>query len=84
MAVSRSFQLAERIVLRIGCFLAYLLPVRRLFVPTALDLDDLAEALRSLLGFTSPPQIGPPSRPNPDLLSLPGRGTHVVEATETP
>jgi len=56
----------------------------RIFSPSELDLDDLAEAFRSLLWFTNPPQIGSPSRPIPDLLSLRRRGTHVVEAKETP
>ena len=55
--------------------------VERVFRPEELDVDDLAEAIRSLLGPTSPPQIGSPSRPKPDLLSSPPRGTHVVEAT---
>lgn len=55
----------------------------RIFSPSEVDLDDLAEAIRSLLGPTNVPQIGAPNRPNPDLPSLPRRGTHVVEATET-
>jgi len=59
-------------------------PVARLFAPSELDLDDLAEAIRSLLGPAIPPQIGPSSRPQPELLSLPRRGSHVVEANETP
>jgi hypothetical protein len=54
----------------------------RFFTPAELDLDDLAEAIRSLLGPISPPQIGPPSRRKPDLLSFPRRGTHVVEAEQ--
>jgi hypothetical protein len=57
--------------------------VERLFRPEELDVDDLAEAIRSLLGPNSPPEIGSPSRPDPDLLSLPPRGTHVVEAAGT-
>jgi len=54
--------------------------VARIFNPGELDLDDLAEAIRSLLGTASPAQIGPCSRPRPELLSFPHRVTHVVEA----
>jgi hypothetical protein len=57
-------------------------PVARVFAPTDLDLDDLAEAIRSLLGPARRPEIGQTGRPNSDLLSLPRRGTHVVEARE--
>jgi hypothetical protein len=57
--------------------------VERSFRPEDMDLDDLAEAIRSLLGPSSVPQIASPSRPNPDLLSVPRRGTHVLEATGT-
>ncbi len=46
-------------------------PVARIFAPSDLDIDDLAEALRSLQGPTGPPQIGASSRSNPDLLSFP-------------
>jgi hypothetical protein len=56
--------------------------VERVFRPDDLDLDDLAEAIRSLLGPSSPPQSGSPSCPGPDLLSLLPRVTHVVEANE--
>ncbi len=56
-------------------------PMARLFAPSELDLDDLAEAIRSLLEPTSQPQT---KRPNRDLLSFPHRGTHVVEANEIP
>ena len=59
-------------------------PVARLFTPAELDLDDLAEAIRSLLEPAGQPQIGLAIRPKPDLLSFPRRGTHVVEATGTP
>lgn len=59
-------------------------PVVRIFAPTDFDLDDLAEAIRSLLGPATSPQIGPPICPKPDLLSFPHRGTHVVEANEAP
>lgn len=58
--------------------------VAQLFSPSELDLDDLAEAIRSLLGPSSPPQIGPPSGPDSDLLPVPPRVTHVVEATKAP
>jgi hypothetical protein len=52
--------------------------VARLFSPSELDLDDLAEAIRSLLG----PSSVSPGHPDPDLLPVPRRVTHVVEATE--
>jgi len=57
-------------------------PVARLFSPSALDLDDLAEAIRSFLGPSSVPQIASPGRPDFDLLPVPPRVTHVVEATK--
>jgi hypothetical protein len=57
--------------------------VTRIFSPSDLDLDDLAEAIRHLLG----PDIGAPvehaHQPNCDLLSFPHRGTHVVGENET-
>jgi hypothetical protein len=53
-------------------------PMARIFSPSDLDLDDLAEAIRSLLGPTSPPRVGPPSSPKRDLLSFPRRVSHVV------
>jgi len=59
-------------------------PMARIFTADALNLDDLAEAVRSLLGATSLPRTDLPTRPKPELLSLPRRVTHVVEATETP
>jgi hypothetical protein len=59
-------------------------PVARIFNPTDLNLDDLAEAIRSLLGSGSVPQTTSPGRHNSDLLSFPRRVTHVVEANETP
>jgi len=62
-------------------------PVARIFNPSDLDLDDLAEAIRSLLGSGSIPQTTSqptsPGGPNPALLSFPRRVTHVVETTET-
>ena len=58
--------------------------VARLFSPSELDLDDLAEAIRLLLGTESVPQITSPGRPDPDLLPVPPRVTHVVEATPAP
>jgi hypothetical protein len=58
-------------------------PVARIFSPADLDLDDLAEAIRFLLGPPSTPQISPTGHPNPDLLSSPHRATHVLEANET-
>lgn len=53
-------------------------PMARIFNPSDLDLDDLAEAIRSLLGPTSLPQISVPMSPKRDLLSFPRRGSHVV------
>jgi hypothetical protein len=47
--------------------------VERVFRPDALDLDDLVEAVRALLAHDGAQH----------LLSLPPRGTHVVEATGT-
>jgi hypothetical protein len=58
--------------------------VARIFSPSELDLDDLAEAIRSLLGPSIVPQIESPGRPAPDLLPARPRVTHVVEATQTP
>lgn len=64
-------------------------PLARIFSPSELDLDDLAEAIRSLLehgnpplrgGKSRPPRSGGRGRPGPDLLSSAHRGTHVVEA----
>ena len=48
-------------------------PFERVFRPEELDVDDLAEAVRALLEHDGAQH----------LLSLPPRGTHVVEATET-
>jgi hypothetical protein len=56
----------------------------RLFSPNEVNLDDLAEAIRSLLEPAGQPQIGLAIRPKPDLLSFPLRGPHVVETTGTP
>ncbi len=60
------------------------IPVARIFSPAELDLDDLAEAIRVLLAPADSTKINPPLRPKPELLSFPRRGTHVVEANETP
>ena len=59
------------------------IPAARIFNPSELDLDDLAEAIRSLLGSGSIPQTTSLGGPNPALLLLPSRGSHVVEANET-
>jgi hypothetical protein len=59
-------------------------PVARLFSPSELDLDDLAEAIRSLLGPGSGLPIASPGRPDPDLLPVPPGVTHVVEAPQAP
>jgi len=58
--------------------------VVRLFTPDEIDLDDLAEAIRELLGPDSTPQIGTTSQSDLHLLSFPHRGTHEVEAEEAP
>jgi hypothetical protein len=55
-------------------------PLERIFVPSELDLDAFAAAIRSLLIPPGQPAIDQSSRPDRDLLSLPHRGTHVVEA----
>jgi|HubBroStandDraft_6_1064221.scaffolds.fasta_scaffold2446252_1 hypothetical protein len=52
----------------------------REFCAAEIDLDDLAEAVRLLLGRDC--GSNQRSRPTPDLLFLPPRVTHVVEATE--
>lgn len=59
-------------------------PIVRIFSPAELDLDDLAGAIRSLLGPSGPPQIRPRRRPTPDLLSPSRRVSHVVEANKAP
>jgi hypothetical protein len=58
-------------------------PITRLFTPSDLDLDDLAEAIRLLLGDDYARRSEAPDQSGSDLPSLPGRGSHVVEATET-
>ena len=57
-------------------------PVERLFAPTELDIDDLAEAIRLLLGPDQVPRIEPRDPADSDLLSLPRGATHVMEGTE--
>ena len=59
-------------------------PVARLFSPSELDLDGLAEAIRSLLGPNSVPRTAAPGRKDPDLLPVPPGVTHVVEAPQAP
>ena len=58
-------------------------PFERIFQPDSLDLYDLAEAIRLLLGRSLGPQIASASRPDAHLLSVRHRVTHVVEATGT-
>ena len=58
--------------------------VVRLFRPDEINLDDLAEAIRYLLGDGTAAQIVSPSAPNTHLLFFPDRGTDVVEATRRP
>ena len=57
-------------------------PIARLFSPSDLDLDELAEAIRLLLGDDGVRRSEGPNQPDGNLLSLPGRGSHVVEETE--
>lgn len=59
------------------------IPMARFFTPTDLDLDDLAEAIRLLLGPDQVPPIDGPDRPDSHLLSVPRRVSHVLEATGT-
>jgi hypothetical protein len=58
--------------------------VARLFLPSELDLDNLTEAIRLLLATESVSQITSPRCPDRDLLPVPPRVTHVVEATQAP
>jgi hypothetical protein len=58
--------------------------VTRLFTPAALDLDDLAAAIRSLLGPDIVQQIASPDATDRGLLRPRPRVTHVVEATPAP
>ncbi len=53
------------------------LEVARQFEPQQIDLDNLAQAIRSLLAEGSPA-----NPPHPDLLSSRHRGSHVVGAND--
>lgn len=53
-------------------------PLARNFIPSELDLDDLAEAIRCLLASNTVPQNTSPGRPNPDLLLVRPRVSHGV------
>ncbi len=53
--------------------------VVRVFTPS-LNLDDLVEAVRLMLGPTESQTKGPSTHPSPDLLSLPRRVSCVVKA----
>ena len=55
----------------------------RIFQPERLDVEDLAEAIRSLLGNCNAGADSSVHRPDPHLLSTSERGTPVVEATGT-
>jgi hypothetical protein len=55
-------------------------PVARQFAPADLDVDDLAEAIRLLLGSDHTPQSAVPDEAISNLLSFPKRGSHGVEA----
>ena len=57
--------------------------VERSFRPADLDLDDLAEAIRLLLGPDHVPPVDALDRPDSHLLSVPRRVSHVLEATGT-
>ena len=59
-------------------------PLARLFLPSELDLDGLAEAIRSLLGPNSIARPAAPGRKDPDLLPVPPGVSHVVEAPQAP
>ena len=58
--------------------------VARQFAPEQIDLDQLAEAIRSLLGEPNEPRPQAPAAPNPDLLLVRRRGSHVVRAKTKP
>jgi hypothetical protein len=57
-------------------------PVARVFTPAELDLDDLAEAIRHLLGPEPRPPEEASNQPNDNLLSFPHRVSHVVGENE--
>jgi hypothetical protein len=59
-------------------------PLARLFLPSELDLDGLAEAIRSLLEPNSIARPAAPGRKDPDLLPVPPGVSHVVEAPQAP
>jgi hypothetical protein len=54
----------------------------RLHSPEDLDLDALAESVRSLLSDDRAPRKKKLTQPKTHLLSFPDRGTHVLEAPE--
>jgi hypothetical protein len=58
--------------------------MERIFRPDEVDLDSLVEAMRPLLEYGRALRRDASSRPHADLLSLPPRGTHVLEAAEAP
>jgi len=58
--------------------------VVRNFTPGELDFDDLAEAIRCLLGNEPASETQRPSGSDPDLLLPRPRVSHVVGATKTP
>lgn len=59
-------------------------PLARQFSPSALDIDDLAEAIRLLLEPGQEAQSAASEPLDSDLLSAPDRSIHVVEAADTP
>jgi hypothetical protein len=58
--------------------------VERRFTPSDLDLDDLAEAIRVLLGPENALSTGASNQPDSALLSSETRAIHVWEAKEAP
>lgn len=59
-------------------------PLTRIFTLASLDIDDLTEAIRMLLSGFDAEQGNAVGLRQSDLLSLPPRVTHVVEATDAP
>ena len=58
--------------------------VTRLFSPDVIDLDDLAESVRMLLGRRGESRSDSRGPSNGDLLSSATRVSHVLEANEAP
>jgi hypothetical protein len=56
--------------------------IQRSFRPDEIDVDDLAEAIRVLLGRNGSPRTDSRNLSDPDLLFLAPRVSHVVEANK--